>query len=284
MSFHAKPNIFVNQVELKVEDLQRSLDFYQNTIGFKVLEKTDRTASLTADGAHPLLTIEQPEDIKAKEPRRTGLYHYALLLPTRAHLAKIIRHFIKTGYPLQGASDHDVSEALYLADPDGNGIEIYTDRPSSKWEWKGKEVVMGTNALDVQSIMDEWDGRPWEGLPAETVMGHIHLHVNNIEEAKHFYRNGLGFDIVNNYGNQALFISTGKYHHHIGLNIWNGIGAPPPSENSAGMQSFTLVFPYQTVLDRIISQLESVGASIAKEDGVQTVQDPSGNKIRLIVE
>lgn len=284
MKFHQKPNIYANQIELKVEDLQRSLDFYQRIIGFKVIDKTDQRAVLSADGIQPLVTIEQPQDIQRKEPRRTGLYHYAILLPSRADLASMIRHFIKTGYPLQGASDHDVSEALYLSDPDGNGIEIYSDRPSSAWEWRGNEIVMGTNALDVQSIMEEWDGKPWAGLPQGTIMGHIHLHVNSIEKAKEFYCGGLGFEVVTSYGKQALFISTGKYHHHIGLNIWNGTNASPPSDNSVGMSSFTLVLPSEEFLQRTINQLERIGSSIISEDGALVVLDPSGSKIKLIVE
>ncbi|MBU8879812.1 VOC family protein [Bacillus sp. FJAT-29790] len=283
MTFHSKPHTFVGQVDLKVIDLQRSLAFYQKIIGFQILEQTEKKAILTADGKTPLLSIEQPENVIPKQPRTTGLYHFALLLPSRADLAKVIRHFIETRYPLQGASDHLVSEALYLADPDGNGIEIYSDRPSSTWDWVKNEVVMATNPLDVESILAEGNGEPWNGLPAGTLMGHIHLHVSEFQETEEFYCKGLGFDIVCRYGGQALFISTGGYHHHIGLNTWNGVGAPAPAENSVGLNSFTLVFPDKEARKYAVEQLNTIGVSVKEENGYFVTQDPSGNRIQLRV-
>lgn len=283
MTFHEKPSTFVSQVHLNVQDLQRSLEFYQTIIGFNILEQTDRSIVLTADGASPLVTIEQPEDVSPKKRGTAGLFHYALLLPSRADLAKIILHMIKMKYPVQGASDHLVSEALYLADPDGNGIEIYVDRPSSNWKWQGEEVVMATEPLDLEGVIKEDDGTPWDGLPAGTIMGHIHLHVAEFEKIKQFYCDGLGFEVVCRYGSQALFISTGGYHHHIGLNTWNGVGAPAPAENSVGMSYYTVVFPSETVLQEAASRIKSMGASVADQDGVFLTTDPSGNQIKLIV-
>ncbi|MBM4760943.1 VOC family protein [Bacillus sp. B15-48] len=283
MTFHAEPNIYVSQIELKVQDLQRSLDFYQNIIGFKILNQTEQKAVLTADGNTPLVTIEQLENIIPKQPRTTGLYHYALLLPSRADLARIIQHFIKTQFPLQGASDHLVSEALYLADPDGNGIEIYSDRPASQWEWKSGEVAMDTRPLDIEGILADGDEKPWTGLPSGTIMGHIHLHVSELKKTEEFYCNGLQFDVVTRYGGQALFISTGKYHHHIGLNTWAGIGAPAPAENSVGMSAFTIVFPSETVRDEAIGRLRQMGVTISEDKNVFIAYDPSGNRMKLTV-
>jgi catechol 2,3-dioxygenase len=281
MSFHQPPVTFVGQVNLKVQSLERSLAFYEQVIGFKVYEKTDKSAKLTADGKTVLLSIEQPADVIPKKGRTTGLYHFALLLPHRADLAKVLKHFLQTGYPLQGASDHLVSEALYLADPDGNGIEIYTDRPASKWNWNDSQVVMATEALDAENLLSEGMEGTWSGLPAGTVMGHIHLHVAELGKTEEFYTRGLGFDVVSRYGPQALFISTGKYHHHIGLNTWNGAGAPTPPANSVGLESFALVLPDEASLKETVASLKEIGASVGEEKGRFITTDPSGNKIWL---
>ena len=283
MKFQSYPNTYVGQVHIKVTDLQKSLAFYQEIVGFDVLETDGQKAILTADGRSPLLVIEQPDLPEPKQPRTTGLYHFALLLPERKDLAKTLIHLLQSHYPLEGAADHFVSEALYLSDPDGNGIEIYTDRPDDTWKWEKGEVDMGTVALDAQGLVKEDDGKPWTGLPEETVMGHIHLHVANLAETEHFYLQGLGFERVLQYGEQALFISTGKYHHHIGLNTWNGAGAPSPSENSAGLKSFTLILPSDRALKETAERLEQMGVNLKWEAGQIITRDPSGNVILLSV-
>lgn len=281
MSFHQPPVTFVSQVNLKVQSLERSLAFYQEVIGFKVYEKTDKSAKLTADGKTVLLSIEQPSDVTPKKGRTTGLYHYALLLPERTDLANILKHLLQTGYPLQGASDHLVSEALYLADPDGNGIEIYTDRPASKWDWNSGQVVMATEALDAEDLLAEGADQSWNGLPKGTVMGHIHLHVAELAKTEEFYTKGLGFEVVSRYGPQALFISSGKYHHHIGLNTWNGVGAPKPADNSVGLESYTMVLPDEANLKNTVARLKEIEAPVEEEKGIFITEDPSGNRIRL---
>ena len=281
MSFHQPPVTFVSQVNLKVQSLERSLAFYQEVIGFKVYEKTDKSAKLTADGKTVLLSIEQPSDVIPKRGRTTGLYHFALLLPERTDLANILKHLLQTGYPLQGASDHLVSEALYLGDPDGNGIEIYIDRPASKWNWNSGQVVMATDALDAENLLAEGKDEAWNGLPEGTVMGHIHLHVAELAKTEEFYTKGLGFEVVSRYGPQALFISSGKYHHHIGLNTWNGVGAPKPSANSVGLESYTLVFGDEVELKETVDRLKEIGAAVEEEKGVFITGDPSGNRINL---
>src|SRR5690606_17607427 len=183
---------------------------------------------------------EQPEHIFSKEARRTGLYHFALLLPTRADLGKAIKHFSRNEVRL-GASDHLVSEALYLSEPDGNGIEIYRDREPEAWTWQDGFVGMSTDPLDARAVVEASGNEEWDGLPVGTVMGHVHLHVANLAESQAYYE-ALGFEVVTPYP-QALFMSTGKYHHHIGMNTWNGAGAPRPSKESAGLEAFTLVYP-----------------------------------------
>ncbi len=280
MNFHREPNTFVGQVNIKVQDLERSLVFYKEVIGFKVLGQTENKANLTADGKTILLSIEQPKDVVPKQGRTTGLYHFALLLPKRSDLASIVKHFVEKGIQI-GSSDHLVSEALYLSDPDGNGIEIYVDRPDTEWHWNSGEVEMTVDTLNFKDLLTELREEPWTGLPAGTVMGHIHLHVSELKKTEEFYRKGLGFEVVNRYGSQALFISTGKYHHHIGLNTWNGIGAPTPPENSVGLESFALILPNEAARGDVVANLKKLGAPVLEKDGSFFTSDPSGNHIQL---
>lgn len=278
--FHQAPNIYVGEVNIKVKNLDYSLIFYQNIMGFQVLEKSEHKAVLTTDGIKPLLTLEQPKEVVAKTGRTSGLYHFAILLPSRADLAVFLRHMVQTGYPL-GAADHYVSEALYLNDPDGNGIEVYRDRPSSEWKWNNGLVEMATEELDGNGIIAESEAE-WSGLPAGTLMGHIHLHVSNLQKAEEFYTKGLGFEVVSYYP-QAAFLSTGRYHHHIAINTWQGEGAATPPKNSVGLNWYTLIFPDTTAREKALSQLKQIGAPIMKEADYFITEDPSGNQIRLIL-
>ena len=279
-NFHQKPSIYVGEVNIKVKNLDNAVTFYQNIMGFQVLEQTEGKAVLTTDGKTPLLTLEQPADVIPKEGKMSGLYHFAILLPSRADLSVFLRHLLQTGYPL-GAADHYVSEALYLNDPDGNGIEVYRDRPSFEWTWKNNLVEMATEQLDAEGILAESDAE-WNGLPSGTVMGHIHLHVGDLQKAEEFYTKGLGFDVVSYYP-QAAFLSTGGYHHHIAINTWQGVGAPKPPKNSVGLNWYTLVFPNETERENVIKQLKQLGAPVKKETDFYVTSDPSGNQIRLVV-
>jgi len=281
MSFHSAPSTYVSQVNLKVQHLERALQFYREVIGLKVLAQTNQTADLTADGKTVLLSLEQLDSVVPKVGRTTGLYHFALLVPTRTDLARIVQHFASIGLRF-GSSDHLVSEALYLSDLDGNGIEIYRDRAPSEWEWNNGEVAMAVDPLDFRDLLSGVDQQEvWNGLPAGTVMGHIHLHVSELRMTEEFYTKGLGFEVVNRFGPQALFISTGKYHHHIGLNTWNGVGAPTPPERSVGLRSFELVYPNETARDLAVTNLRNMGVSVTEENGAFTTADPSGNRIIL---
>ncbi|RHW34880.1 VOC family protein [Neobacillus notoginsengisoli] len=277
MNFHRYPNTFIGTVHIKVENLERSVEFYQSVIGLHILDKEERSAVMGA-GTHPLLVIEEPKNVIPKQGRTTGLFHFAILLPTRADLGKKLRHLLEIDYPI-GASDHLVSEALYLDDPDGNGIEIYADRPSSGWNWANQEVEMATKPLDAQSLLAEAGKEKWMGIPEGTIMGHIHLHVANLKDAKNFYGDGLGFNLVSRYP-QALFMSTGGYHHHLGLNTWNGIGAPPPKDNSVGLKQFSLIFAGEKERGDAASRLKEIGAEVTED---YKVKDPSGNLIQLNV-
>src|SRR5690625_5035798 len=283
MASHDKGNTYVGEVTLKVQDLDRVLTFYKEIIGFQVLEETEGKVKLTADGKTSLLSLEQLDNIQAKQQRTAGLYHFALLLPNRSDLAKVLIHLAKSDVQL-GASDHSVSEALYLSDPEGNGIEIYSDRPEDTWTWKNGEVGMVTEPLDAENLVQEAKGESWDGLPAGTVMGHIHLHVSNLQETEKFYHEGLGFESVLQFGSQALFMSTGKYHHHIGLNTWAGAGVPASPENSPGLKQFILEYPDEEKRNQAVENLKNIGADVREESGIIRTTDPSGNVIQLNVQ
>lgn len=283
MGFHEKPTTFIGHVNIKVEDLERSIAFYRDILGFDVLEQTASTVKLTTDGKNNFLSLEQPEGVTPKEVRATGLYHFAILLPTTKDLANITLQLVKHGVQF-GASDHLVSEALYLKDPDGNEIEIYRDRKPEEWNWQGNQVDMVTDPLDFDRLLTHaTPDEPWDRMPADTVMGHIHLHVSELVDTEEFYVKGLGMDVVNRFGTQALFLSYGKYHHHVGVNTWKGEGAPAPSKNSVGLESYTLVFDNDEVRNETINNLKSIGAEVVEENGQFFTHDPSGNRIELAV-
>lgn len=283
MSFHKKPTTFVGHVQIKVENLKRALTFYQDILGFDILEQTTSSVKLTTDGKTSILSLEQPDNVAPKQGRTTGLYHFAILLPKRADLANLVIHLSKQGIPL-ASSDHLVSEALYLNDLDGNGIEIYIDRSPSEWVWQDEEVAMTVDPLDFENLLAVSSPESsWQGMPEGTVMGHIHLHVSELVKTEEFYVKGLGLDVVNRFGVQALFLSSGKYHHHIGVNIWNGEGAPQPSHNSVGLQSFTLVLYDGDTRLEVIENIKRIGGSVIEEGHHYITSDPSGNRILLDV-
>ncbi|MCR2821175.1 VOC family protein [Lederbergia panacisoli] len=273
----------IKQAVLTVQNLDKTVAFYEKILGFKVIERTNEKATVSADGETGLLVLEQNQSAAPRNPKATGLYHIAFLLPERSHLADIVHYFIQTRYPLQGASDHHVSEALYMADPEGNGIEIYIDRNPEKWRWHEGQVYMTTEALDIENLLKDATETGWKGMPEKTVIGHIHLQVAELEKNREFYCDGLGFDVVLHYGSLALFISKNKYHHHIGLNTWNSKGAPAPAKNSTGLRNFTLALSNEEEMQKIKQQLEKLNASFSLEEGKVITRDPSGTEIVLEV-
>ncbi|WP_062049431.1 VOC family protein [Bacillus sp. JCM 19034] len=283
MNFHTAPHTYVSSVHIFVENLERSYDFYTEIIGFKLLDKSENQIRLSVDGNHPLLTIEQPDDVIAKEGRTTGLYHFAILLPNRSELAKAVLHLSKHQWPI-GSSDHLVSEAIYLSDPDGNGIELYADRDPSKWQWQDQQIQMTVDPLNFESLLSEANSEStWGGLPSKTLIGHIHLHVAHIEEAERFYRDALGFDIVSRFGGQASFLSTGKYHHHIAINTWAGVGAARPASNQVGLKHFTINYPTEHKRKEAVNELRKLHFTVEESDGLLFTTDPSGNSIILAI-
>lgn len=238
--FHKKPNMYTSHVQLKVSNLAQSIEYYTTIIGFNVLTQTSDTAYLTFDGKTSLVSLVEVPNASPLQNGVTGLYHLALLLPSSKDLGNILQYFVEKNIRI-GAGDHHVSEALYLNDPDGNGIEIYADRDKSEWHWDANNHVhMTTEQVNFQALLAQADGT-WNGLPEGTVMGHIHLSVADLTETEHFYTNVLDYEVVTRYGAQALFISTGKYHHHIGLNTWQSVGGRKPSDNMVGLKSYTIV-------------------------------------------
>jgi catechol 2,3-dioxygenase len=280
--FSIHPNTTVGPVYLTVSDLDRSELFYRDTIGFKVLQRQDDTLVLAADGA-PLLALTGQPGARRRPPRTTGLYHFAILVPSRADLARSLRRLAEMRWPLGGASDHLVSEALYLDDPDGNGIEIYCDRPRETWPRLAGQVQMAVDPLDLDGLLTELDrdNRPWSGLAPGTSIGHIHLHVADLRAAEAFYHGVLGFDIMARYASNALFVSAGGYHHHIGLNIWAGVGAPPPPPDAAGLRYFAIQLPNRAELERLADRVRQAAIAVEQNDAGVMVHDPSQNRVLL---
>jgi catechol 2,3-dioxygenase len=270
--FSIHPDTTVGPVDLVVADLGRAEQFYREVLGFKQLSRQDSTLMLTADGAAPLLILHERPGARPKPRRATGLYHFAILTPTRRDLARSLRRLAEAQWPISGASDHLVSEALYLDDPDGNGIEIYRDRPRAEWPRSGGRVQMATDPLDFDGVIGELEGddQPWDGLAAGTTIGHVHLHVADLRAAEAFYQGVLGFDMIMNIGS-ALFVSAGGYHHHLGLNTWAGVGAPPPLPDAAGLRHFAIVLP----------DLRDAGIAIEETGEGLLIRDPSQNGVLL---
>jgi len=264
-------------VHLTVSDLDASVAFYRGAVGLEELERRDGVARLGTGRTELLVLVEERG---ARSSRGyTGLYHFALLLPGRADLARWLAHAGRERVPLQGLSDHYVSEAIYLGDPDGHGIEIYCDRPRELWEGSVGQR-MTTQPLDVSDLLGvlaEPESEPFDGLPAGTVMGHVHLKVASIAETVTFYRDVLGFALMAQLGHQAAFLAAGGYHHHIGANTWESAGAPAPPPGSAALRHATVVLPDEGERDRVLARVDAAGTAVEGD----IVRDPSGNALEL---
>jgi catechol 2,3-dioxygenase len=269
----------IGAVALTVADLDRSIAFYEDRLGFRTHHRAGTQALLGAGASH---LLELTENRAARRVQgTTGLYHFAILVPSRVDLARALERLASTGTPIQGASDHHVSEAIYLADPDGNGIEIYADRARSAWSYADGRLRMGTDPLDIDGLMGELAqaDRGWHGLPAGTVNGHIHLHVSDLAAAEAFYVGTLGFDLVTRYGGRASFVSAGGYHHHVGLNTWAGVGAPPPPRDATGLRHFVLDLPTPAAVDAVADRLRAAGTPYESREAELVTRDPSSNAV-----
>jgi len=280
------PDTTIGLLCLTVSDLTRSLTFYTEALGFELLEQDGTEATLGAKGTPLLLLSEQAGAAPWPRDRQSyaGLYHFAILMPTRADLGRWLGHWLELGFPMPGQGDHLVSEALYLEDPDGNGIEIYRDRPRDQWQWSDGQVRMAANPVDIQGLLTEaaQSVEPWTGLPAGTTLGHIHLQVGDIAQAEAFYHDLLGFDIVARMPT-ALFISAGGYHHHLGMNTWHSRGAGAAPQGTAGLRFFTIDLPSEDARREVVARIEAAGLPTSQTGELVVMQDPWHNTILLQV-
>jgi catechol 2,3-dioxygenase len=268
-------------VKLQVADLDRSVDYYQRVVGLRSLERTAGTAVLGAAG-DPTPLVELHERTGANPvPRRgrLGLYHFALLLPDRAALGRFLAHLARLG-ERAGMSDHLVSEAIYLHDPDGLGIEVYADRPRNEWKLTGAGIAMATDPLDVESLVAAAGEQPWTGAPAGTRIGHVHLFVGDLEQSAAFFHRGLGLDRVVLDFPGALFLSAGGYHHHLGTNVW-AARAPRATDEDARLLEWTIVLPSFEDVTRAAESIATEGGDVTLEGVDAIATDPWGTRVRL---
>jgi catechol 2,3-dioxygenase len=281
---HLHPATHIGSAALTVADLQRSLAFYTRVIGLTVLTQKEQTAVLGTPDGQALLTLVQQDGARPQPARSTGLYHIAVLLPGRADLALFALRLATSGYPLSGVADHLVSEALYLSDPDGNGLEVYRDRPRETWQWRNGLIQMATDPLDVEALLTEGQelaaGENWHEAPNGTTIGHMHLRIGNIEQARNFYVDLLGFDLVQQLPG-ALFVSAGGYHHHLGLNTWQSRNAPRPPADSVGLRLFTIQLPDSEGLNDLEKRLQAAQWPFERHEGEIVVRDPWDNIVLL---
>jgi catechol 2,3-dioxygenase len=277
------PDTAVGTVRLTVADLDRSRSFYELALGLPASELEDGALALGANRRSALIELRGDSSAPRLSHRATGLYHLAILVPTRLDLAHAVRRLVEARWPLDGAADHLVSEALYLSDPDGNGIEIYRDRPRDQWRRTAGGLQMATLPLDLQDLVGELAGAgsPQPTVPETTRIGHVHLQVAELDEAEAFYHGVLGFDVMVRAYPGALFVSAGGYHHHIGLNTWQSAGGLAPAPGSIGLRSFEVELPGAGELERVLARVRQAGLEIEPTPEGGVVHDPSGNAVLL---
>ncbi len=268
-------------VSLQVSDLSQSMEYYEQVLGLRVTAKREDYAALAAEGeTAPLIELHAKAGIRPAPQRATlGLYHFAIRLPDRAALGRFVRHLASLG-ARAGMADHLVSEAIYLSDPDGLGIEVYADRPRETWKQNGRELFMTTEPLDVEDLVAAAGGTSWQGMPAGTVMGHVHLHVGDLEEAAAFYHAALGLDkTVWSYPG-ALFMSAGGYHHHLGTNTW--ARGPKPADDQARLLAWHISVPTGEDAAAAAKSVAAAGYAVEQSDGAWRATDPWGTSFKLI--
>ncbi len=272
-------------VTLKVADLKRSLAFYNHVIGLGTLYQSEGTA-VTGAGKRPIVILEEVPGAQPQPSHTTGLYHAAILFPDRRSLARKIAQMINLRIS-PGYADHRVSEAFYLSDPDGNGLELYRDRPRQEWTWEGDYIRMASDPINFDNFFSEVQGEDVSqaspAAPAGTRLGHMHLRVADIPQAERFYHEVLGFNIMARWSG-ALFVSAGGYHHHIGLNAWQSRGGKPPVEPTAGLREFSITLPDRAELARLVRQIQFAGAAVELEKDSALLVDPFQNRIRLVLQ
>ena len=281
-TFASRTPLHIGAVGLIARDVDLLTGYYQNLLGLTVLERAPKLAKLGVNGA-TLLEIERLPDAKPDDARTAGLYHTAFLMPTRQDHARWILHIARNRVPISGASDHGVSEAFYLDDPEGNGIEVYNDRPKAQWQIQSGMVVMQTKQLDIEAIVREVDpaNAAYTAAPDGLRIGHIHLRVGNVEQAEQFYRGVVGLDLTRRRGG-ATFMSSDGYHHHVGANVWHSDGAGARDKDRAGLAWFSMEAADSTVLDAATARLKAANAEIVVIPGGIETADPWGTRVRFV--
>ena len=279
--FRLPDETHIGRVRLQVADLDRSVAYYEKVLGMRTLSRSETSAELGSHGDdQPLLALIEKKTARPV-PRRglLGLYHFAVLLPDRAALGRFIAHLEEIG-AYAGMSDHLVSEAVYLTDPDGLGIEVYADRPRDTWRLADRQLEMATKPLDVASLVAAAGGKKWDGLPPGTVIGHVHFYVGDIDRAASFYHAGLGLDkIVWSYPG-ALFMSAGGYHHHVGVNTW-AAGATPATDDDARLLEWELIVPDATSVQAAAASIATAGYATDRDGDALLASDDWGIRLRL---
>ncbi len=278
-------NLRLGPVQLQVLNLDRALNFYEKDFGLVTRAGENGALWLGPPGGETLLILATKPGLSPKPAGTTGLYHYALLLPGRRELGKTFQRLLEARATFQGAADHLVSEAIYLADPEGNGIEIYADRPREDWPRRGEAIEMATLPLDLSGLLAESEAREGaEDLPKEMTVGHVHLHVADLERETRFYREVLGFELMASYGASASFLAAGGYHHHVGINVWAGHNAPAPPKDSAGLGYFTILLPGLDHLAALRERVVRSGSQVHETTGALFLRDAAGNGILVAAE
>jgi catechol 2,3-dioxygenase len=288
--FHLPQETHVGYVRLQVSNLQRALAFYQDLLGFRQVLDDGPVVMLSATGEAPYhIILSEYPGAQRKPANTTGLYHIAIRLPSRQALARVFQRLVVHEWPFQGFADHLVSEALYLSDPDGNGLELYVDRPEDQWTRRNGQIEMATDPLDVQSLLAEAErgAEAWAGIEPGTDIGHVHLHVSDLVRAERFYHGLLGLDVTQRGYPGALFLSAGGYHHHVGVNTWAGSGASPPPADAVGLLSFSLRLPDEETMRALEQRAREAGIELMEPHdngraGEVLIHDPDGNGVELV--
>ena len=278
VTFANRTPLRIGAVGLKARDLSRLTDFYSDAIGLHVIDRDSKTARLGAGGV-TLLELEHAPIAKPDDSRTAGLFHTAFLQPTRADLARWLVHAANTRVPLSGASDHLVSEAIYLDDPEGNGIEVYRDRMPEEWRWSGDRIQMATDRLDLENLAADAGNTAYEGAPEGLRIGHIHLRVGNLAPTQQFYGT-IGLDPTSGRGG-ALFMSSGRYHHHVGTNVWQSAGAGMRDDDRAGLSWFAIEAADAAEREKAVSRLKTAGIALSDSARGPEARDPFGTRVRF---
>ncbi|GEB00285.1 glyoxalase [Enterococcus faecalis] len=272
-------NIGIQQVTLKVADLDKMVNFYTKTIGLKLLKQGEGRAWLAPQGTNDAILVLKELTAGEENQGTTGLYHIAFLLPTRKDLGNMLLWLLQENVQI-GAADHGYSEALYLSDPENNGIEIYWDKPEEVWDIRPNGEIIGvTEELDGDSLAAEADGH-WLGISEGSKIGHIHLKVADLDATETFYKN-LGFGLKSNFGQQVKFFAAGQYHHHIGTNTWSGKQLPTIQENQFGLENYTFRLPTAADLEIVQANAEEAKLHFIAKDHLLALEDPSGMIIQF---